>query len=136
MSAPVRLLSPQVLDRLEKLLLLCSSDHDGERAAATAAIGRLLSANGCDWHDLAKMLAVPASSASPSSFKRSDGPAAIPRDQLLELINIIEERTPFFTLRSSEFLASLGDRARVFPIVRLSARQWRWLQDLAEQTGI
>jgi hypothetical protein len=116
MSAPVRSLSPQVLDRLEKLLLLCSSDHDGERAAATAAIGRLLSAIGCDWHDLAKMLEAPASSVSPSSFKRSDGPAAIPRDQLLELINIIE--------------------ARVFPIVRLSAKQWKWLQDLLEQTGI
>jgi hypothetical protein len=96
MSAPVRSLSPQVLNRLSQLLLMLSSEADGERANAAAAIGRLLSANGCDWHDLAKMLAAPASSASSSSFKRSDGPAAIPRDQLLELINIMEDRTPFF----------------------------------------
>jgi hypothetical protein len=136
MSAPVRSLSPQVLNRLSQLLLMLSSEADGERANAAAAIGRLLSANGCDWHDLAKMLAAPASSASSSSFKRSDGPAAIPRDQLLELINIMEDRTPFFTLRSSEFLESLRDRACVFPIVRLSAKQWKWVQDLIEQTGI
>lgn len=136
MSAPVRSLSPQVLNRLSQLLLMLSSEADGERANAAAAIGRLLSANGCDWHDLAKMLAAPASSSSSSSFKRSDGPAAIPRDQLLELINIIEDRTPFFTLRSSEFLESLRDRARVFPIVRLSAKQRKWVQGLIEQTGI
>jgi hypothetical protein len=137
MSAAVRSLSPQVLDKLSKLLLMLSSEADGERANAAAMIGQLLSANGCDWHDLAALVNHGEASASPtSSWQRTDGPANLQRGQLLELLDVIEERSPFLRIKSAEFLSSLRDRARVFPIVRLSAKQWKWVQDLIEQTGI
>jgi hypothetical protein len=42
--------------RLEKLLLMLSSDHPGEVVAAAQAIGRTLKADGTDWHDLASRL--------------------------------------------------------------------------------
>jgi hypothetical protein len=45
--------------RLTKLLLMLSSDRDGEVVAAAKAIGRALQATGKDWHDLARRLSVP-----------------------------------------------------------------------------
>ena len=50
-ATPVRPLPPAVRDKLGKLLPMLSSDHDGERAGAVAAIGRVLKGAGCDWHD-------------------------------------------------------------------------------------
>ena len=64
--------------KLAPLLRLQSSDNAGERANASAAIGRLLKNHGLDWHDL------------------TDGR----------------------------------------PIARLSEKQWKWLQDLIEETGM
>lgn len=46
--------SPDLGQRLGKLLLMLSSTHDGERAAATVAIGKVLDGAGQDWHDLAE----------------------------------------------------------------------------------
>ncbi len=48
----MRSLAP-ISGRLEKLILLLSSDKPGEVAAAAAAIERTLATVGCDWHDLA-----------------------------------------------------------------------------------
>lgn len=45
-------LSPHA-PRLEKLLLMLSSNHDGEVVSAARAIGRTLQTAGSDWHDLA-----------------------------------------------------------------------------------
>ena len=39
--------------RLRKLVLLLSSDHDGEVVSAARAIGRMLKDAGADWHALA-----------------------------------------------------------------------------------
>jgi hypothetical protein len=46
-------------ERLEKLLLMLSSDQPGEVVAAAQAIGRSLKADGSDWHDLASRLRNP-----------------------------------------------------------------------------
>ena len=43
-------------ERLEKLLLMLSSDQPGEVVNAARAIGRALRDNGRDWHDLASRL--------------------------------------------------------------------------------
>jgi hypothetical protein len=43
----------QIAPKLQRLLLLLSSNQPGEVVAAAAAIGRTLRAAGCDWHDLA-----------------------------------------------------------------------------------
>jgi hypothetical protein len=42
--------------RLRQLLLMLSSDHDGEIINATRAIGRMLKAAGHDWHQLVQGL--------------------------------------------------------------------------------
>jgi hypothetical protein len=42
------------VDRISQLVLLLSSPIDGEVVAAARAIGRVLTAESCDWHDLAR----------------------------------------------------------------------------------
>lgn len=42
--------------KLQKLILMLSSDQDGEIVNAARAIGRELKANGMDWHGLAARL--------------------------------------------------------------------------------
>src|SRR5262245_54340049 len=86
--------------KLAPLLRLQSSDNAGERANASAGIGRLLKSNGLDWHDLTEaLLAEPAPRPPPpqpppprpprgTTWKRTDGPAELPRDQLLALIDL------------------------------------------------
>jgi hypothetical protein len=50
--------------------------------------------------------------------------------------DIIEEHNPFLTVKASEFVSSLRQRARLWPTVKLSAKQWKWLQDLLVGTGV
>jgi hypothetical protein len=60
--------------RLQKLLLMLSSDQDGELVAAARTIGRMLQADDSDWHDLAGRLAVPARAQASAArgYRRSD----------------------------------------------------------------
>lgn len=51
--------SPDVLDRIAKLLPRLASEHDGEVVATARAIRRTLTSAGLDLHDLAKALATP-----------------------------------------------------------------------------
>ena len=129
--------------KIAPLLRLQASDNDGERANASAAIKRLLQKHGLDWHDLVDtLLAEPSvnsehvpNSPPPPSWKRSSGGIDLPRGQLLELLDLIEERSGFLSLKSREFLTSLRSRAWR-PKVSLSPRQWSWLQDLLEDIGV
>jgi hypothetical protein len=133
-------LSPELKRKIDPLLRLQASDDDNERANASAAIGRLLKNNGADWHDLTDaLLAEPqaASSSSPhnTSWKRSSGAIDMPREQLLELLDLVEEKSPFLPLKSREFVTSLRSRS-YRPTIHLSEKQWAWLQDLLEATGV
>lgn len=49
-----------VAERLEKLLLMLSSDKDGEVVCAARAVERTLNSVGADWHDLVAALLKPA----------------------------------------------------------------------------
>jgi hypothetical protein len=135
----MRALPIEIRERVSKLMLLLSSSHDGERAAAAAAIGRALQGAGCDWHDLVSAVTTPASpapspsaskSATPPTWTHTNGPIDLPRDQLLELLDLIEERMPFLPIKSASFCSSLRDRSHGRPVVHLSPKQWAWLQDL------
>jgi hypothetical protein len=143
----MRPLPTETLQRITKLLLLMSSSHDGERASAAAAIGRTLENAGADWHDLVGLLgAYSGAGASPtpegktpapaSSWKRTTGPTDLPRDQLIQLLDLVEERTPFLPIKSAGFVSSLRERSYHRPTIHLSDKQWRWLQDLIEATGV
>jgi hypothetical protein len=60
-------------ERLEKLLLMLSSDQPGEVVNAARAIGRTLRDNGSDWHDLARRLLVPARESARKTSDYSTG---------------------------------------------------------------
>jgi hypothetical protein len=142
MSVPARL-PPELKARLAPLLRILSSDNDGERANASAAIGRLLKNSGRDWHDLTDALLTEPKAPTPErrpqpaqgTWKRSDGPIDLPRQELIDLLDLIEEHSPFLPLKSREFVSSLRSRAWR-PMMHLSERQWRWMQDLLQDTGV
>src|SRR5262245_42754454 len=54
-----------IAPRLRKLLLMLSSDRDGEVIAAARLIGTTLKNAGGDWHDLATELLTPTSKKPP-----------------------------------------------------------------------
>jgi hypothetical protein len=133
-------LPPELKAKIASLLRLQASDIDGERAGASAAITRLLKTNGADWHDLVDVLLAEPQAAAPSlsnntSWKRSAGDVDLPREQLLELLDLVEQRSPFLAVKSRGFVDSLRSRAWR-PTVHLSEKQWAWLQDLLEATGV
>jgi hypothetical protein len=141
-DAAARGLSTGLKAKLAPLLRLQASDNDGERANASAAIGRLLKSHGLDWHDLTEvLLAEPRAAPEPppasdsTTWKRSNGAVDLPRGQLIALLDIVDARTPFLPLKAREFVGSL--RSRSFrPTVHLSEKQWAWLQDLLQGTGV
>jgi hypothetical protein len=136
-------LPPELRAKLAPLLRLQGSSNDGERANASAAITRLLQRHGADWHDLVELLLAEAPPVAPepppaaagSSWKRSSGPIELPRADLIALLDLVEERSGFLSLKSREFVSSLRERAWR-PATHLSERQWEWLQDLLEGTGV
>jgi hypothetical protein len=134
-------LSYELKRKIEPLLRMQASDNDNERANASAAIGRLLKNDGADWHDLTDALLAEPQAAAPepqpgaTTWNRSSGPIDLPRGELINLLDIVEARTPFLPIKAAEFISSL--RSRSFrPIVHLSEKQWAWLQDLLEATGV
>ena len=54
----------EIAPRLKSLLLMLTSDRDGEVVAAARAVTRTLKSAGADWHDLAGLL-----TAAPSSTR-------------------------------------------------------------------
>ena len=131
--------------KLAPLLRMLASDNDGERANASAAVTRLLQCHGADWQDLTDVLLTEPKTSAPNpqpqpaqgatSWRRSDGPKDLPRAQLIELLDLIEANTPFLAIKSASFVSSLRSRAWRLQ-VHLSEKQWAWLQDLLEATGV
>jgi hypothetical protein len=62
----------QIAPRLKKLLLMLSSERDGEVVNAARLIGSTLQNAGHDWHDLAGALTDPAASSRPKPLPRDD----------------------------------------------------------------
>jgi len=58
----------QISGKLQRLLLLLSSDQPGEVTAAAAAITRTLQSAGHDWHDLVNGLTATATAAAKPEF--------------------------------------------------------------------
>lgn len=126
-STPTRPLPPAVRDKLAKLVPLLSSNHNGERAGALAAIDRVLKSAGLDWHDFTGWLTAPTSAALPPP--RTEVEMSMLDHELVALIEVLRASCRF-TPRSEDFLDSLLDRAGRFDVVHLSPKQKRWLDDL------
>ena len=132
-ATPARPLPPVVRDKLGKLLPMLSSDHDGERAGAVAAIERVLKSHSRDWHDLAANIAAPAPARAPPRRQAPDDETSttICAEDLVDLITTVRDSGAWFGPRSEEFLDGLLERAGRFAAVYLSPKQKQWLDDLA-----
>jgi hypothetical protein len=111
-------------ERLKKLVLMLSSDHDGEIVAAARSIGRSLKDTGLDWHWLAAQLSgeMPEPHAETSSTIHEYG-------QMVKWL--YENRIRQLRTREEEFISQLYFRFQEFgPDTFLSAKQRRWLEDI------
>jgi hypothetical protein len=136
-ATPIRPLPTAVREKLGKLVPLLSSNQDGERVGAVAAIERVLKSNGFDWHDLTGLITAPPAAASPPpprqprpTNKEDDIGISMLDHELVSLVEALRAARRF-TARSEEFLDSLLERAGRFDVVHLSPKQKRWLEDLA-----
>ena len=106
-----------IAPQLSKLVLLLSSNHDGEIVAAARAIDRVLKSHRLDWHDLAQALCLPRPAARPCDDR-----------DWRDLLAFCATRMHCLNGREREFLRSIarwrGD---------LTDRQRNWLESLAEK---
>jgi len=136
----VRPLPPGVRSRLDKLMLMLGSTHDGERASAAGMITNLLKENGLDWHDVVGSIGQPAGRSyapppppPPPKPKRDPNQKYMTATELRQLVQIIL-RSPLND-RSRGFLAGLMDRADIYDEILFSDKQWVWIRDLARRAG-
>jgi hypothetical protein len=102
--------------KLHKLILLLSSDVDGEVLGAARAIGRTLQTAGRDWHDLADALT--------HDDRANDKPTTPDwRTAVSDCLAHVEWLTP----REVSFLRNIRRASRI------SAKQSAWLTDIWEQ---
>jgi hypothetical protein len=114
-----------IASKLQRLLLMLSSDQPGEVVAAAAAIKRTLQSGGCDFHDLASELTSP-SSAKPKFEEQPEPPRAAPDwHEMRDFCLAYPER-----LRTSErdFVESL-----IAWRGRLTEKQMNWLTSIFER---
>lgn len=106
-------------ERLAKLLLMLSSDRDGEVVGAARAIGRTLRSAGTDWHDFAARLlptrARPRQPDDPNPF----GPG---RNRWRGMREFCRERDAQLRPRERDFVNSLGTWHGA-----LTEKQFDWL---------
>ena len=92
-ATPARPLPSAVRDKLGKLLPMLSSDHDGERVGAVAAIERVLKSHDRDWHDLAASIGATVSTREAPRRHTHDAGASTrmnPGD-LIDLIAMVRD---------------------------------------------
>ena len=97
-------------DRLQKLVLMLSSEHDGEIVAAAKAIGRYLREDGHDWHWLVDR--VVSNGKQPKVGRATANPDELINDldaQILDELNDVELRQ-----REREFVNSMIERMRSY----------------------
>jgi hypothetical protein len=134
----VRPLPPGVRTRLDKLMLMLGSTHDGERSSAAGLITSLLKEHGLDWHDVVGSIGQPTGRVAPPpppppKPKPKPGPQEMTAAEVKQLVHLILRSA--INDRSRQFLAGIMDRAEIYDIVRFSDKQWIWIRDLARRAG-
>ena len=109
-----------IAPRLRKLLLMLSSNQDGEVVGAARAIGRTLQGVGADWHALAGLLTEPP---QPRKAPRPDDDAFA--DDWREMRRFCLDRDWLLRDREREFLTSIGDWRGT-----LTDKQFAWLASI------
>jgi hypothetical protein len=135
-TTPARPLPPAVRSKLGKLLPMLSSNHDGERVGAVAAIERVLRNANLDWHDLSASIGAAAAPRREPPRRQADDGAwtAMGAEDLVDLITKMRDSGAWLGPRSEAFLDGLLERTGVYASVLLSPKQKQWLDDLALKT--
>jgi hypothetical protein len=113
-------------ERLTKLLLLLSSERDGEVINTARAIGRTLKDTGADWHDFAAKLLVPAKTHSPHHTRHThhngaDGNWWKMREFCLRHSTLLRERELEFIIGLAHWRGNLTEK------------QFAWLSAIHER---
>jgi len=124
-----------IRDRVRTLVLMMATGTDAEVISARNLITRTLKANKVDWHDLAETLVtpVPQTIAPPRPQTRfrtlPDGWWEIVSPDLLDIIATIESEVKL-NPASLDFLDGLRSKCLIYPTIRLSPKQYKWLDSL------
>jgi hypothetical protein len=111
----------RIAERLKKLLLMLSSDCDGEVIAAARAIGRTLKDTGADWHDFAARLLVPARVHGTRSNNDANWRAmreyclqhsALLRSREMEFLTSLDNWRGNLTEKQHDWLVAICERVR------------------------
>ncbi len=122
----MKAIDTQIAERLKRLLLMLSSNHDGEVVAAAKAVDRTLKAADRDWHDLVETLTSP--NPAPYARRRPETP---PRQDNSDEINwramhaFCLQQQDRLRPREAIFVAGLKDW-RGNP----TSKQLQWLDDI------
>jgi hypothetical protein len=109
----------QIAPRLKKLLLMLSSERDGEIVNAARLINTTLRGDGADWHDLvAGLLTTRAATQSARNGNDHDLDRHAMREFCLQHLHLLRPR-------EHEFIASLGDWRG-----SLTEKQSAWLSSI------
>ena len=125
-------------ERLRKLILMLSSDSEGERQVAVSKIDQLLIRRGLDWHDLADRLV--ASATPPRTAYVSHRPKIkmkqtqdhryrIAATDLLTVVAAIRDGAPLDGYER-QFLGNIEERAASYAVIVLSPKQFAYLMGL------
>jgi hypothetical protein len=95
--------------KLGKLLLLLSSNRDGEVIAAARAIDKVLRGAGCDWHDLITTVLPPATQSG--SYPRSERSAI---EWCFYHLHLLSSRDAHFIKGLKQQWTSLTDKQRAW----------------------
>jgi hypothetical protein len=110
-----RTLPSTLIPKLTKMILVLSSDQDGDVIATARAVGRLLKVNGYDWHDLAASL-------------RSTPVVQFPTADWRRNVRFCASHAALLTGRERDFIATLT-RWRGSP----TDKQLKWLSDITSR---
>ena len=108
-------------ERLAKLVLMLSSDRDGEVVSAARAIGRTLRSAGTDWHAFAARL-LPTRARARQRPDDDSGPFGPGRNRWRGMQKFCREHDAQLRPREGDFINSLGAWHGV-----LTEKQFDWL---------
>jgi hypothetical protein len=108
---------------VSKLVLMLSSQHDGEVVSAARAISRMLKSNGADWHDLVAGL-TQQPNPQPYAHKPHDTDEIDPKDWR-ELRKVCLDQLHRLREREQKFVGSIGDWNG-----DLTEKQFQWLKSI------
>lgn len=118
--------------RLTKLMLMLSSDHDGEVVAAARAVGKCLRDAGNDWHWFAARLR----DVQPKPQQREERSDAFVTDEDRRLISELCALKVELNSRAARFVSQMFDHLQVYGSETfISARQREYLRSLYHQRG-